>query len=70
MLEKLYISLAFNNLVIPKQLSSIITDIRNIVTEFGKNLEICKKLAGCQSTYAIEDPVFALPISLAPVTDS
>ena len=46
MLKKLYISLIFSNLVVSKQLSAIIVDMRNFVTKFGKILEICKKFAG------------------------
>ena len=48
MLKKLHISLIFSNLVVSKQLSSIIVDLRNFVTMFGKALEICKKFAGNQ----------------------
>ena len=48
MLKKLHISLIFSNLVMSKQLSTIIVDMRNFVTKFGKILEICKKFAGNQ----------------------
>ena len=43
MLKKLHISLIFSNLVVSKQLSTIIVDMHNFVTKFGKILEICKK---------------------------
>ena len=46
MLKKLHISLIFSNLVVSKKLSTIIVDMRNFVTKFGKILEICKKFAG------------------------
>jgi len=46
MLKKLHISLIFSNLVVSKQLSTIIVDMRNFVTKLGKILEICKKFAG------------------------
>ncbi len=45
MLKKLHISLIFSNLVVSKQLSTIIVDMRNFFTKFGKILEICKKFA-------------------------
>ena len=46
MFKKLYISLIFSNLVETKQLCTIIVDMHNFVTMFGKILEICKKFAG------------------------
>ena len=48
MLKKLHISLIFSNLVVPKQISTIIVDMCDFVTKFGKILEICKKFAGNQ----------------------
>ena len=48
MLKKLHMSLIFSILVVSKQLSTIIVDMRNFVTKFGKILEICKKFAGNQ----------------------
>ena len=48
MLKKLHMSLIFSNLVVSKQLSTVIVDMRNFVTKFGKILEICKKFAGNQ----------------------
>ena len=39
MLKKLHMSLIFSNLVVSKQLSTIIVDMRNFVTKFGKILE-------------------------------
>ncbi len=39
-------SLIFSILVVSKQLSTIIVDMRNFVTKFGKILEICKKFTG------------------------
>lgn len=36
-------SLIFSNLVVSKQLSTIIVDMCNFVTKFGKFLEICRK---------------------------
>lgn len=41
----MHISLIFSNLVVSKQLSTIIVYIRNFVTKFGKDLEICMKFA-------------------------
>ncbi len=46
MLRKMHISLIFSNLVVSKQLSTIIVDMRNFVTKFGIILEIYKKFAG------------------------
>ena len=46
MLKKLHISLVVSNLVVSKQLSTIVVDMRIFVTNFGNNLEICKKYAG------------------------
>ena len=60
MLKKLHISLFFSNLVVSKQLSTIIVDMRNFVTQFGKNLEICKKFAGNQVNEIEEDVVCKL----------
>ena len=41
-------SLIFSTLVVSNPLSTIIVDMRNFVTKFGKILEICKKFAGNQ----------------------
>ena len=41
-------SLIFSILVVSNPLSTIIIDMRNFVTKFGKILEICKKFAGNQ----------------------
>ena len=48
MLKKLHMSLIFSTLVVSNPLSTIIIDMRNFVTKFGKILEICKKFAGNQ----------------------
>ena len=40
--------LIFSNLVVSKQLSTIIVDMRNFVTKFGKIFEICMEFAGNQ----------------------
>ena len=45
MFKKLHISLIFSSIVVFKQLSTIIVYMRNFVTKFGKNLDICKKFA-------------------------
>ena len=47
-MKKLHMSLIFSNLVVSKQLSTIIVDMRNFVTKFRKILEICKQFAGNQ----------------------
>ena len=44
MLKKLHISLIFSNLVVFKQLSTIIIDMRNFVTKFGKFLKSARNL--------------------------
>ena len=41
-------SLIFSTLVVSNPLSTIIIDMRNFVTKFGKILEICKKFPGNQ----------------------
>lgn len=48
MLIKLCTSLISINLVVSKQLSTIIIYIHNFVTKFGKILEISKKFTGNQ----------------------
>ncbi len=48
MFKKLHISLIFSNLVVSNQLITVIIDMHNFVTKFGKILEICKKFAGNQ----------------------
>ena len=48
MFKRLYISLVFSCLVVSKQLSTIIVDMRNFVAKFRKILEICKIFAGNQ----------------------
>lgn len=48
MLIKLCTSLISINLVVSKQLSTIIIYMHNFVTKFGKILEICKKFTGNQ----------------------
>ncbi len=48
MFKKLHISLNFSNLVMFNQLITVIIDMHNFVTKFGKILEICKKFAGNQ----------------------
>ena len=46
MFKKLHISLIFSILVVLIQLSTIIVDMRNFITKFGKILEICKHRKG------------------------
>ena len=48
MLIKLCPSLISINLVVSKQLSTIIIYMHHFVTKFGKILEICKKFTGNQ----------------------
>ena len=48
MLKKLHISINFSNLVVAKQLSTIIIAMHNFIAKFGKILEICKQFAGNQ----------------------
>ena len=44
MLKKLHMSLIFSNLVVSKQLSTVIVDMRNFVTKFGKFLRYARNL--------------------------
>jgi len=45
-MKKLYISMIFSNLVVEKQLSTIVTSMHNFIANFRKILDICKKHAG------------------------